>query len=261
MKKKLKFYMRVDSASCNFTRFQSLHSARLYQSVAIVLVHYFSVSTLLVFTDRCVWTSRFLSPSVDTGASPWRHFHGLSQHMYGKGGRPYGCHDGGSGCKDRNLLTTNSGMGGLLRRQPTGLVVPSDPMASTEHAPLATDEQSSMVEVPMGCVADLPEDNKYHHETPPEYSHPSKNCARRFVLYTCHALYVLVVLLGWALWRPLVVTLPITGIAYEVMNGCPLVRFEMWLMNEPVTGQPGWRGRVLLWADLLIYIVTGWVLG
>ena len=81
------------------------------------------------------------------------------------------------------------------------------------------------------------------------------------MLYTCHALYVLVVLLGWALWRPLVVTLPMTGIAYEVMNGCPLVRFEMWLMNEPVTGQPGWRGRVLLWADLLIYMVTGWVLG
>ena len=82
----------------------------------------------------------------------------------------------------------------------------------------------------------------------------------KYAMYTLHGLYIVLMLVGWAIWRPLVILLPITGVVWEISRGCPLTYIEIWMTGEHLLDHPTWRSRVLLWLDLFVYIVVGWFL-
>ena len=87
----------------------------------------------------------------------------------------------------------------------------------------------------------------------------TREFAESCLLHSAHGLYIILTLVGWCIWRPLVILLPVAGITWELSGGCPLSRLEEWLFEDASPfGHPSWKSRVFLWLDLVVFIIVGW---
>jgi len=77
----------------------------------------------------------------------------------------------------------------------------------------------------------------------------------RYVVYGLHVVVILGVLVGWVVWRPLGLTMPLTGLAWALMEDrCCLTELEeRWFVEALIPGRVQWWGRAILWCDVLFW--------
>ena len=136
-----------------------------------------------------------------------------------------------------------------------------DNVESGRHTPGLTDECEEHLK-PESTHLPL---NVTHHcknDDPLKMMYPNamtREFAESCLVYSAHGLYIILTLVGWTIWRPLVILLPVAGITWELSSGCPLSRLEEWLFEDATPfGHPSWKSRIFLWLDLAVFIVVGW---
>jgi hypothetical protein len=136
-----------------------------------------------------------------------------------------------------------------------------DNIESGRHAPGLTNECEQHLK-PESTQLPLNITQHSNDDDPLKMMYPNamtREFAESCLVYSAHGLYIILTLVGWTIWRPLIILLPVAGITWELSSGCPLSRLEEWLFADATPfGHPSWKSRIFLWLDLAVFIVVGW---